>query len=458
MIPRLAAVPFLLCVLGWGCGRPPQALATATAAPVPRRMAVWLDSTGIDQATAAQLQRVGVDLLVTHRGSVSLSGSTPVFRFAAAPPVAGSIPVAIALRVDGVRSGLDDGLAVDVWRAIVAEMGQATPAEIVLDLTELAPGVAELVGRLSAESGVPVVPVLSVAQLQSEEAVRTARTARACLVPVYGTGHSSVRGVGELSTQSLVEKLEPLATTGARVRLGVGLRPVTVPQVDGWGDELGPLAEPENATMSTSSVLDRTFVFNRRVAWSAREWEQGESVAVRTFDASRLDNALAETNRLVLPELGGWDLIPLPPEGGRLGIGREALVRYLGGEGPQPDIGLRVERDGPRLTVSMVNPGPFATAVSGVGNWLEVVVVSGTLIAEGRGSFDRLVLGTVDRGSWQPRFVGAPTAVRAYETYLGPGEEVATGSIRLTPRDASFRVSWHVVLSSGQEIGGALER
>jgi len=441
-----------------GCRAPAPYSRAGSVAPIPRKTVVWLDEQGLDEATASQLQRVGVDQLVVPLGTVNLASGRPVLRLEPIAPVAGSIPVAVSLLVVGVRTDLDDSAASDVWRAVSAEMGEMTPAEIVLDLPKLVPGVSEFLARLSEEAGVPVVPVLTAEQLRSPEAVRAAAEARVCVVPVHGTRHPSVRGVGELATLPLGEKLAPLASTGVRVRPAVSLRPLTVPEIAGWGDDLDPLTDPENATVSTSSVLDRTFVANQAVEWSGRQWQPGESVAIRWFDTARLDAALTEMNRLVLPELGGWDLIPLPPEGNRLGMGREALIRYLGGEGPRPELRITVEYKRPRITVGLTNPSPFASAVSTVSNWVEVSVESGSLIAEGVGSFDRLVLGSMEDGEWRPKFLGAPTAVRFYETYMAPGKELQTGSIRLSPRDARYRVTWHFVLSSGEELTGELVR
>jgi hypothetical protein len=455
---RRAAAALLVVLVATACRAPETFSRASSAAPVPRKTVIWLDTTGLDQATATQLQRVGVDQLVVPLGTVNLAGGSPVLRLEPIAPVAGPIPVAVSLQVNGVGGDLDPGAASQVWRAISAEMGETTPAEIILDLPEVVPRVSEFLARLSDQAGVPVVPILTLEQLRSEAAVKAATVARLCVVPMYGSGHPSVRGVGELATLSLDERLAPLASTGVRVRPAVSLRPLTVPETEGWGDDLRALTEPANATVSTSSVLDRTFVLSQPMEWSGRQWRPGESVAVRWFDASRLDSALREMNRLILPELGGWDLIPLPPEGNRLGMGREALIRYLGGEGPRPDLRVSADNERNRLIVSLTNPSPYASAVSSGGNWVEVSVESGSLIAEGVGSFDRLVLGSMEEGEWKPKFLGAPTAVRFYETYLGSGEELQAGSIRLSPGDVNYRVVWNFVLSSGEVITGELEK
>jgi hypothetical protein len=453
-VATAAAVVLLFGVLG--CDSGSSTSESGFVSPLPRRTVVWLEREGIDVATSSRLQSAGVDELVVHRGTVNLAGEVPVFRLITSPPVSGSIPLAIALRVEAVRANLGEAMAAAVWRAIAAEVGEAIPAEIILDLPELAPGLDDFMADLAAEADVPVVPVLSPGQLRDPHAVRAVVAARGCVVSIAGTGSPPVRGVEELASLPLSERLEPLAGLGVRVRLAIALRPVTSPQLPGWGDDLGPLTEPGNTTVKTTSELDRTFVFDRSMQWSGRQWQSADMVAVRWFDASRLHDTLDEAIRLVLPEVGGWDLIPLPPEGPLLAPSRETLIRYLEGGGPQPELHVAVERDDTRLTMTVTNDSPFTSAVTGIGNWFELSVTAGSLVAESRGDFDRLNLGTWDDGGWQPRFLGAPSAVRYTENYIGPGEALKTGTIRLSSRRAQVRVRWHVLLSSGKQVSGEL--
>ena len=443
---------------GLGCGSDVTTARPGEVAPRPRRTVVWLDARGVDATTAERLRLAGVDELVVERGTVNLAGEVPVFRMIPAPPVAGSIPVALLLRVEAVRENIGEGMPAAVWRTIAAELGESTPVEILLDFPEVSSGLPDFVAALSNISGVPVVPVFTPGQLRTSEAVRAVSTARTCVVPIAGTGHSSLRGVAELPTLSIAEKLAPLVSSGARVRLAVGLHPITEPGLSGWGNDLNPLTEPANATVNTSSTLDRTFEIIRALDWSGRQWTAEEAVAVRWLDASRLHMSLAEASRLILPEVAGWDLVPLPPETGGLGLSREALIRYLEGEGPNPDVSVTLESSGAQFSVSLDNPGPFGSAVSGVGNWLEVSVVSGSLVADSRGSFDRLVLGSVEGDQWSPRYLGTPSAARYSEIYLAPGEKLSTGLVRLSSRRAQVRVRWQLLLSSGEVRTGSLVR
>jgi hypothetical protein len=366
------------------------------------------------------------------------------------------LPAGCLLVVEGAREGLDAGAAASVWRAVMAEEAGTPPAEIVLDLPALPSGTAEFVARLVASAGVPVVPVLSVDQLGQEEGRRVAAAAGRCMVPAFGTGHQDLRGAGEGGTLPLAKKLEPLAGLGAGVRIGIALAPVARPALGQWGDDLGPLTEPENAEVRTSSELDRTFVVRQPLVWSGRRWAPGDALAIRWWDVSRLHASLAEIDRVTLPEIVGWDLVPLPPAGARLGISEEALVGYLAGDGPAPEVEVEPARSGGTVRVSLSNTGPFASAVSGVSNWLEIAASHGSVVVSDRGSFDSIELGTRRGGEWKALAGEVADAVRFRETHLGPGEQLTTGSVRLTASRAQVRVRWHVLLSSGQEVSGEL--
>jgi hypothetical protein len=173
---------------------------------------------------------------------------------------------------------------------------------------------------------------------------------------------------------------------------------------------------------------------------------------------SRLHAAFAEIDRVILPDVIGWDLVPLPPPGRRLGIGEEALLRYLGGEGPEPDLRVEVRRSGRSVEVAVTNPSPFASAVSSVGNWIEVSVTQGSLLVDGRGEFDSVELGNLRRGQWQPERRATANAARFEETFVAPFEEIETGKIRLSVSRAQVRVRWHLLLSSGQEVTGRVSQ
>jgi hypothetical protein len=440
----------VLAALLLGCGGGGSSFQEV--APTPRHLVVWLGAEGLDAETAARMRAAGVDEVVVRRGSMNLAGRVPVLRFDPMPPVQGAIPVGIALEVQGVREDLDREAAEAVWRAIDAELDGSVPAEVILDLPRLAKDLDQFLAALTEVSGVPVVPLLSFEQIQQEDGVRTAAGARICVVPAFGTDGTDLRGIGELDPLPLSKKLEPLSGSGARVRLAVVLTPRTDPPLKGPGEDLDALTDV--ATMSTTSTLDRTFRFENAASWSGRNWKKGDSVAVRWIDAARLNFALTEMHRLVLPEVAGWDLVALPPEDRSLGLGRESLLRYLEGEGPAPDVEVDVERDGQILRVSLDNPGPFVTAVTNHGNWVQVTVAEGWVRARDRGSFDGLRLGNVQGGGWQEGDVDRFNGVRFTEAYLGPGERVTSGWVRLPSSRSQVTVRWNLTLSDGSQAMG----
>ncbi|MDX2438059.1 MAG: hypothetical protein QNL88_13535 [Acidobacteriota bacterium] len=449
---RVALVLALLTSIACG-GSPPVA---RDIPPTPRRLVVWLDHNGVDEATAGRLQRVGVDEVVMWRGRIDLKGQAPVLRIDPAGPVAGPIPLGIALEVSGVRPDLDEAAATAVWRALEGDLGGTIPAEVILDLPELAEGLDEFVAALQEVSGLSVVPVLSFTQLETELGRQVATAARSCIVPSFGTQGSVLRGIGERDPLPFREKLAPLVDSGVRVRVGVVIQPKTEPPLQGPGDDLDPLTEKGVASVSTSSVLDRTFTFARSASWSGRKWSAGDTLAVRWIDASRLRAAIAESQRLLLPELGGWDLMILPPDGRELGLSRETLIRFLGGEGPEPTINLDVERNGRSLQVRMTNTGPFATAVSNHGNWLEVSVEEGWMTVDERGSFEHLTRGTVSGGKWDQGDFERVNAARFFEVYLAPGETVTSGTFRVPSSRSRVIVRYNLTLFDGTSVTGEI--
>jgi hypothetical protein len=421
-------------------------------------MAVWLGDEGLDESVAERLQRVGVDRVVVRRGSVDLAGQAPILRVNSVGEVGGAIPVGIALEVRGVRPGLDLAAAEAVWRAVEAELGRITPAELILDLPNLAEGLDLFITHLAEVSGLPVVPVLGFEQLQSEEGRRVAQAARSCVVPAFGTDGADLRGIGELDPLPLNKKLEPLVGSGVRVRFAIVLRPRTEPPLAGPGENLNSLTEGQATTVSTSSTLDRTFVFEKELEWSGQSWKAGDSLAIRWMDASKLNAALREIHSVVLPEIGGWDLVPLPAEAEELGLGREGLLRYLGGEGPEPRVEVGVERSGRTLRISLDNQSRFSSALSSFGNWVEVAVDAGRLVADDPGTFDYVALGSVRGGGWRQGGVDAVDAVRFTEVLLAGGEQLTSGQLRLPTSRSKVTVRWQIVLSDGREITGTVSR
>lgn len=445
-------------ILATACGGSERPAQLSDLMPTPRRTVVWVEGRGVDEITAAELARVGVDQIVVPRGVVDLADEAPVLRFDPKPPIAGGLPVGFLLVVEGARPDLDDRTAESVWRAVMAEDGGVPPAEIVLDLPDLPDGIADFVGRLVATSGVPVVPLLTVDQLNQSEALAVAAAAGRCLVPGYGTGSEALRRGVRRGTLPLAKDLDPLVGTGVAIRIGIGLSPIVRPSVPGWGDDLNALTEADNAEVRTSSELDRTFVIRRPLEWSGRAWAPGDQVAIRWWDASRLHASLAEIDRLVLPDVAGWDLIPLPPPGARLGISEETLLGYLGGHGPAPTVRVEIARTGGTVRAQVINEGGFTTAVSGVGNWVEIAASQGAVVVSDRGSFDAIELGSRRGGDWQTQVGGVADAVRFHENYLGPREELTTGPIRLSVSRSEVRVRWHMLLSSGEQVTGELTR
>ena len=426
-------------------------------APIPKRMVVWLTEDGIDGETADRLATVGVDQLVVRRGVILLSGGAPVVQLLPSPPVEGTIPTAVALEVRGLGSTIDPDGADSVWAALEADFGARQPTELILILPELGGAASGFVARLAQQSGLAVVPVLTVAQLDNEFGQAVARAAHRCIVPAFGSQNADLPGLGETDTRSLPMKLAAIKDLGVRVRVAIALRPKTDPEVDDWAEDIDALTDDANAEIKRTSTLDRSFLTKGALTWGRRSFGAGETIAVSWVDAARLGLFLTECHRTILPEIDGWDLVSLPPAGPNLGLDRDELIRYLSGEGPKPEINVQIRRSGRELTVALANTSRFRSAITGFGNWVQVELASGSLVATSRGSFDHVILGTVEGGEWRSNPSGGPTAVRFVETYLAPGEEIVTGSVRLPSSRSQVTVRWQVQVSDGSAVTGVLQ-
>jgi len=430
---------------------------SAEVAPTARKTVVWLSEEGIDAETADRLAVVGVDQLVVRRGTIRLSGGAPVVQLLPPPIVEGQIPTAAALEVRGLWSGEHDRAAIAVWAALEADFGTRLPTELILDLPEIGDGASGFVSQLAQHSGLAVVPLLSVSQIETEAGQAVANAAHRCIVPVFGSQSADLRGLGEMDTQPLAVRLAALKDLSIRVRLAAAMRPRTDPDVGGWAQDIDALTDEAAAEIKRTSTLDRSFLTRRPLTWGGRSFGAGQTIAVAWVDAARLGLFLTECHRTILPEIEGWDLVSLPPVGPNLGLDRGELIRYLGGEGPAPTIDVDVQRIGRNLTVRIANPSVFRSAITSFGNWVQVELESGALVATSRGSFDRVILGIMERGEWHPNPSGGPNAVRFVENYIAPGEEIKTGSVRLPSSRSKVRVRWQVKVSDGSTVTGVVE-
>ncbi|MEN8164346.1 MAG: hypothetical protein ABFS37_09465 [Acidobacteriota bacterium] len=444
----------LVLILTLGCGGVPTARIDQPP-PLLRKTVVWVDE-AIDEDVAARLKRVGVARLVVRRGFIDLKKGTPVIKVDPAPVIAGEIPVSAALRIESGPVELQPDSASALWSGLAPVVGPTT-AEIVVDVPTLSPGIPDFVRDLDQVSGLPVVPILTVNQIRTDRGLEVARAAGTVIVPLFGPGAVGLRGVGEGGNEPLVDRLATLVGTGVEVRAGIVLTPRTDPKLTQWGEDLNRLCDEGRVEISTASKLDRAFVFRKPMVWSGREWAAEDRFEAQWMDPARLNSALRQIGSVLVPDIAGWDLVTLPPSGGFLGIDRRALLAYLGGQGPAPDLDVSLRRQGRSLRLSVVNSSPFASVVSGHGNWLEVSLESGYLVADDAGTFDRIELGKREGDQWKSGFGSGVNAVRFIETVVGAEESLSTGLIRLPSSRSKVTVRWSVTLSDGEVVSGELE-
>ena len=243
---------------------------TADVAPTPRKTAVWLTGEGIDAETADKLAAVGVDQLVVRRGAILHSGGAPVVQLLPSPPVEGPIPTAVELNIPQPVSKENVDAADAVWAALETDFGNRLPSEIILDFPELGAGTGKFVSRLAAQSGLAVIPILRVSQIETEIGQAVAKAAHRCIVPLFGPQNDDLRGLDDLETQPVSVRLAALGDLGVRVRVGVSLRPRTEPAVDDWAEDIDALTDEAAAEIKRVSTLDRSFLTNRPLTWGGR--------------------------------------------------------------------------------------------------------------------------------------------------------------------------------------------
>ncbi len=437
---------FLLLSLACGGVQPTPGVVERSPG---RKLALWVRS-DFSRDDAQRLKNVGFDEFVVYRGVIDLSAGAPVLRLVAGPELG---PGFIQTPVLGLKTGglgLNANNAEVLWSALKGALG-STSRGMILDIREIPEGIGEFIADLQRVSGVPVIPLLGSEQLSDLKVRGLVIQAGECIIPLYGVSGPGFRIPSSRNNLGLRKTLEPLKETGVRVRVGIGMEPLFKPELKSWGGDLdlllGPLAEPVVAKQ-----LDRAFVFRKDCSWGGRNWVRGDRLEASWMDASRLAAAFRESDRLILPELSGWDLFGAPPQGKIVGLDREGLLAFMVGRGPAPEILILHEKRGRSHRIRVVNRSPFASALSKQGQWLEVSIPAGSLVVRGGGSFDGVVLGSLRSGRWTPGMSDRVDAVRFYEDYIGPGEEIETGAITLPSSRTGLNATLRILLSDGREI------
>ena len=179
----VAGVCLIVSVLGCGQGVAPESGGAAT---VHRKLTVWVD-TDVDVDMARALGTAGVSTLVVRRGRVDVRAGAPVLHLTPAPATSGDIATSSALRLETGRGTVASELAIVLWNALRSSLGP-TESELILDIPESLEGMDDFIRRFRRESGLQVVPVLTLDQLANEDGLAVARASGVCIVPLFGTG------------------------------------------------------------------------------------------------------------------------------------------------------------------------------------------------------------------------------------------------------------------------------
>ncbi len=128
-----------------------------------------------------------------------------------------------------------------------------------------------------------------------------------------------------------------------------------------------------------------------------------------------------------------------------------AFNEILPGRSLVPDLRVSVELGKNAVAVSAENLSPLPSALSRIGNWIEVDL-GGPGIRDVRpGGFERY---EVFGGSGRPVSLGRASRVRLYETLIGPSERIEPASIlmRRAPPSGCCRFRLHLLAATGTEF------
>ncbi|NOZ77693.1 MAG: hypothetical protein GXP48_00660 [Acidobacteria bacterium] len=435
-----------------GCGRSHPATVKQPQ-QAERRCTVWLQGASLPSETFGELTRLGVDEVVLDAGSVDLGAGVPVMRVNARPAIPGGMPFGALVHVKRPPEKTIARLARPVWEGLKgAWPGIVHARELLLDLPRTPAGTAAFVTGLSGAARMPVIPVLSVAEASSGPGKALARAAGGCVVLLAGN-LGAFRPGAAVSDQPFSDQLAPLAGTGLCPRAAIVLTPRVSPDPGTWPDDVEPLSHPGVADLSTPEDFDWAFHLKRGITWSGKTWKRGDTIEASWLGAARLNADLHELTNVTLPEVGGWDLVGVTAKPVAMGMGLSTLKAYLKGEGPAPDVTVKVERSGRKVRVTLRNPTPFCSALSSFGNWVEVSIPRGLVAVSKRGSFDRLTLGSLRSGTWRA-VTGGTNAVRFFDTFVAPGETARSGWIRVPSWRTAVTVRWRLLVSTGETISG----
>jgi len=439
---------FLILVLSAGCGGQ-QMQSVCVVDQGGRNLALWVNSDfGVEEAE--RVQNMGVNELVVYRGLVDMRAGTPVLKMIRPPDSGDVLPTVPFLGLQVGNAVLGKKEAEFLSRVLQSSL-DGGGEKLILDLRELPEGISDFIAYLKEISERRVIPLLSRQQLSEKEGLATAVAAGEIVLPLYGSAGPGFRGMNGQRNLSLKKNLASLRSSGIRIRVGIGLKPLSEPRFPGWGGSLNQLSE-DLAKSVPATGLDRAFVFRKSCLWGRKKWKAGDRIELRWMDSARLSQAFNESNALILPEISGWDLFGFPPAGQTAGLSRAGLLAYMAGRGPAPEISIKVEKSGPYVTVHLINRGPFISAFSKSGNWMEFSIPRGSLVVRNKGSFDSVVLGSFRSGSWKRGIADGVDAIRFYEDFIGNREELTTGKIILPSSRTKYRVKSRILLSDGQEI------
>jgi hypothetical protein len=270
----------------------------------------------------------------------------------------------------------------------------------------------------------------------------------------FAFGNQAALGMALAIPTDDLAALETLDATHQPYRAAIVVVARAAPPPGAAGASLAQIASPEASSYRPSERGD-AFLLRHDVDWGGAHVAAGQTITVDAVETVRYHRDLRWLLCPLRPSLLGWDTVGLPAAEPALGMSREALLEYLQGGMPYPVPRVGAEPiTGTGLRVTVANPTAQASALSTVGNWVEVAFVGTEPLDAQLGDFAGIEYGKRVAGNWRRTAARDATSCRFFMTYLGPRGHIASGLLAFISRPHDVRVRWGLRLGDGTDVVG----
>lgn len=437
---------------------------------LPNAIAIELGTPGpaVDAALSARLSAMGAESFFLPAVAATAVGESVAFA-----PVAGAdpsaLPGAVYLEVSGTGD-FDPALARDprkvvaaLWDALAPAVGRPSPRVAGVHLAWRVRGSAEgyasvievLRRRLPSQWTLSVSVDVRLPEEARKRWGTVARKADFLVANVFGR-RPDVAPEGfrlQAALEDLADLGVPVYAGFAPQGWGVVRTPGAVPGPIVPDGAISGLSRDRGFDFSFGDVLsdpdEDVYVFTaKREARVPRERTvpAGSTVTFRERRVSDLVRSLAEAKAAPGKVIR---LASLSAEGHLFGV--KTLEDLLLGRDLRPGLAFSVRNGGAVLQLVALNPAATWSSLSRLNNWIDLRVDGARVLDVRPGEFDRFLF-LDERG--RPVTAARARTVRLFVNFVGPGEAVGTGPLRVSGRPALF-ASAHLTLPDGKLLAVA---